>query len=720
MSHSALPSITKRADFYDLEYAAKLGSYLPAASAKALEQIIPLNPNDVISRARLMGYYWARNSGSTDGLNADQLQSRCDQTLWFIRNAPDCVFLGDNYFACDPVSDKSHYDIVKAAWNEQLKLRPLCAQSKVNFALFLFDHEKQHAANLLNEVLILEPLNEWALSLLPMLGHAVDNMIPQNVEESIMKVPASLLDDRLKLTEKMLRQCPRVSFVTNDAIETDERILEKDPLALWARMEILHWCEQNLQRSNRLSIDPKIGQRWYRHACWILSNVPHLRSSFPYSDGLGLGVNVPANFFEPIRDLFIAAINRSHDKNQVLNNSLPFFLANLSEEATKKLVISLDGYKQLGRASKQRLLREMVRARRYKHILELELNLDDYSSFTESTMSEPPALISEFSSWIDDLDLKDAYFEGGHYTEECGSLLESSIENFSEDLLNTARLVGFYNRKLSAQKLTPSRVEKLQEILLWFIEHAPESVTTINIQIFAEESDIFSADRIRTAWEKQVATAPENRVIALNAARWCKYIDPSYSSKQANKVLEKFPGDVAANQLLYELAGGPRFIGKNFQDVEFENNCQLRLEKFNSVDNKGLAELCDKLSFHTFTILDCLRISGLAAWTNEQVLKKNPNDAILRGELLKWYELEHVFFCAHDAEVARKRTEHILWMLENIPKADLYFFTRIHDVEGIPTHKRIIEKAVRKQRKVHGPDVARYRPEFPRNKTKGS
>lgn len=48
--------------------------------------------------------------------------------------------------------------------------------------------------------------------------------------------------------------------------------------------------------------------------------------------------------------------------------------------------------------------------------------------------------------------------------------------------------------------------------------------------------------------------------------------------------------------------------------------------------------------------------------------------------------------------------------------ADLYFFTRIHEVEGIPSHQKIVAKALRAQGKVYGKGVAKYRPEFPRKK----
>jgi hypothetical protein len=129
------PSFTERADYYELEHAARLGVLLPAASVRALEAILPLNPADIVNRARLLGHYWNAYKQLNEESRCDLqsvLSARTKHILWFVENAPDCVFAGDNYLSCHAIHDKVNYERVKGAWEKQVESRHDSAKT-VNF-----------------------------------------------------------------------------------------------------------------------------------------------------------------------------------------------------------------------------------------------------------------------------------------------------------------------------------------------------------------------------------------------------------------------------------------------------------------------------------------------------------------------------------------------------------------------------------------------------------
>ena len=70
-------SLTERADYLDMELAAQLGRLLPKASANALEKILAVNADDLLTRARLLGHYWTNYGASmSEPLDSKQCDHR--------------------------------------------------------------------------------------------------------------------------------------------------------------------------------------------------------------------------------------------------------------------------------------------------------------------------------------------------------------------------------------------------------------------------------------------------------------------------------------------------------------------------------------------------------------------------------------------------------------------------------------------------------------------
>lgn len=92
------PSLAERADYYNLGAAARQGLLLPRASARALEQVLLAEPEELRTRARLVGFYFGTR-GRSKQERQEFSRGRRNHIMWFIRQIPECKFAGDIYFA---------------------------------------------------------------------------------------------------------------------------------------------------------------------------------------------------------------------------------------------------------------------------------------------------------------------------------------------------------------------------------------------------------------------------------------------------------------------------------------------------------------------------------------------------------------------------------------------------------------------------------------------
>jgi len=720
MVNSISVSFKERADYYEMEYAAKLGGLLPDASAKAFEKVLLLNPNDLVNRARLLGYYWKYYKqlvASSIKPDPEKCAKRVEHILWFIENASGCIFAGNFYFACDPNKDPDSYKKVKSAWENQLKHDLNCSQSRVNFAFYLLDHDPKFATNLLLEVRQIEPLNEWALSLLHILGHETGLVLPLPIYNPESQLADEILESRVNSTEQMLDHWSFGSAITKSTVDTQELVLKKDHLDIWARLDILRWCETNMERANRLGFDPAVAQRWYRHALWILRNAPHIKLILSSGLYVCFGEKIPTPFFTPVREAFIEAVSITRKPVQVLHNAINFLKQNLGIEETKKLIFPLQAWKNLAQTNRQKLLKELNWTFKIKTIFEKNLDLNSCSVYNDLELQKP-SFPSELSMWADSLSLSKANYLGYSYSTDCARNLEAVLTSFQTDLISTARLYGYYSRR--RQSLDSMQFLRYQEIMKWFIENVPDSDFVSEVRIY-ENDDEELLKSMRTLWQKQIEKKPKNSLVATNAASWLAHCDNKTALEIAKNILEYEPENIFAVSLVYGLSADCRNVAYqlDFHDPIFEAECDKRIRNFPEIADRTLATICDKIELYIYGLLYCLRLPLPSFWSNEQALKLNPNDAILRCEVLGRCNLSEQLrrpLIMLNPELARLTTRHILWLIENVPHADLHFFIRHHEVEGVPSHKKILAKAVKAQRKIYGKTVAAYRPQFPKKK----
>lgn len=157
-----LPTLTALADFYELEDAARRADVLSPVSAAILEDILHKNPLDLLNRARLLGFYYRFYWNRRRPLLRNYRRLRMRHILWFIENAPDCVFAGDKYLTVDKRNDPDNYSNIAAAWHKASRIQPYNQQVRINAALFFFTDEQEICQNLLHEILAADPENIWA------------------------------------------------------------------------------------------------------------------------------------------------------------------------------------------------------------------------------------------------------------------------------------------------------------------------------------------------------------------------------------------------------------------------------------------------------------------------------------------------------------------------------------------------------------------------------
>lgn len=133
------------------------GSRLSEAEANALEEALEAKPNDLRSRAKLLGYYFLRHRSSPDAR-----ARRAKHVLWVIEHHPDSDIAGSPYAQFDPILDADAHAQAKALWRKQVERRPDDVDVLGNAASAALREDGETAEALLERAKALEPRNpDW-------------------------------------------------------------------------------------------------------------------------------------------------------------------------------------------------------------------------------------------------------------------------------------------------------------------------------------------------------------------------------------------------------------------------------------------------------------------------------------------------------------------------------------------------------------------------------
>lgn len=142
----------------DLRQEALNGAGLTAAQAGMLEQRLSENPQNLVARAQLLGYYHAKRRLSP--------RRHAEHVLWFIRNAPESEVLDSAPARIVPMFNPDGYIEAKRAWQRLVHEESDSVAILRHAARFYRSSDAVLAAGVLRQAEALEPANpEWAREL---------------------------------------------------------------------------------------------------------------------------------------------------------------------------------------------------------------------------------------------------------------------------------------------------------------------------------------------------------------------------------------------------------------------------------------------------------------------------------------------------------------------------------------------------------------------------
>jgi hypothetical protein len=164
---------------------ARQGYALSREDAEKLEDKLRHAPDDLDTRAYLLGYYFARSLRVSGP--AATLEARRRHIFWLIRNRPEVELAGTSEATMDPtghpLADPEGYLQARALWLKQVEAHKSSVQVMRNAAKFFQLSDKELAERALKRAQALEPKNpEWSASLgyLYALGVMGVNRLNQN------------------------------------------------------------------------------------------------------------------------------------------------------------------------------------------------------------------------------------------------------------------------------------------------------------------------------------------------------------------------------------------------------------------------------------------------------------------------------------------------------------------------------------------------------------
>ncbi len=193
-----------------------------AADAKAFEEGLKLNPDNLTAREWLISYYFQAALRSKE---PDLEERREEHVLWLIEYHPESQLAGSPEAGIlDLGSPKTSaaYQRGKQLWLEQVAKHPDSAQILRNAAMFLLLEDRATARELLEKASLLNPSDSFVSSMLAQ-TYGLERMLAKSPAEKI-----ALAQKSLAIRERALEKAsPDDRFdqlvdIANDAFEADD------------------------------------------------------------------------------------------------------------------------------------------------------------------------------------------------------------------------------------------------------------------------------------------------------------------------------------------------------------------------------------------------------------------------------------------------------------------------------------------------------------------
>lgn len=675
MTKPKIPTLTERADYYNLGAAAEQGRLLPTVSAAALEDALQQNSLDLYTRARLLGYFSKRKSQRDRRREIDR---KVIQILWFIENVPACIFAGDKYLAVDSKLFPKQYALLKRAWKLAISSQPRNLQIKINAALFAIDHDRRLSTKLLRSVLRESPKNFWAKELLKYLGEGNGSSVEK------LQVAPDAFDLEKFRSYANKHQVERNLFIGAQmpplSAKTLEKVLVGSQFDCHSRTELIGFYNARWKRANVIGFDPEILQMLIRHLHWLIEHLAGSRLLAIQRFWCTARMNAePAG-----HSLLVEAWSRkieaySHDAAILLNAGL--FFASIGNWKMAQKLERLSTAREINDPeTKLFLLHQLTFEKKQRD------RKSDNATIKEHALENVSIDLSEqnavsFSKhytlfeWTSEVDLSSAHLIGvRRYPSSSAEILEVVLRDHTDDVYNRAKLIGHYEAHavsfflsdcIPAEPREKLRFCKERKALLlrhlkWFVDHVPKSRYIAKFPIYFLMRIGTDLRNLEDSMLRQIAANENKPSVLINFVIPFDVLDKRRVPKLIRLISQSSP---AWGRRVRFLLDGLEFkvnVTEDLRKHSFEPG-QRDVLLSNAAE---MLELWKRLPSRTL-----LPIRTIAS--NEYVLSRNPNDLLLRLELVAAYEAHdqfHITFGGHTPDVASEIKRHCLWFIQYVPE----------------------------------------------------
>lgn len=211
---ASLSTVTFATDVHRL---AMEGKRMKAKDAQLLEEKTSEDPNDILSRTKLLGYYFRQQYKNQSAREAKQ-----KHVLWLIMNAPESEVLGVPEGSLDSILNAEAYAEGKKTWIDQIKKKPTNLKVLEHSSKFFQIYDRELAKKSLQMGQSLDsddPIWPAALGRLYMLD-MITNSSKKKQTEAARKAFGQF-ETAYKLSTEMGRD-PLLQFLTKTALAAND------------------------------------------------------------------------------------------------------------------------------------------------------------------------------------------------------------------------------------------------------------------------------------------------------------------------------------------------------------------------------------------------------------------------------------------------------------------------------------------------------------------
>jgi hypothetical protein len=153
------------------------------------------------------------------------------------------------------------------------------------------------------------------------------------------------------------------------------------------------------------------------------------------------------------------------------------------------------------------------------------------------------------------LDLEKAAKQGDILSPESAEIIEKALKVNELDLINRARLLGFYKRWTARRRTQKSAQfeERRVKNILWFIKQLPGCAFCSDDYFSIKNSAAFGYSEVASAWRVAIKQNHDDSQVLINAALFFSSHEPDMATTLVQKVLKADGQNQWAISILNEL-----------------------------------------------------------------------------------------------------------------------------------------------------------------------